>query len=111
MFLGIKFPYMTTQQLNLDWLLDRVANMPEIVHVPALAGDDIGDVMDMIDLKALDIPKGFSFMQAGQPDDALDRQCLCLIFKADKDNIIGFVMGHSANINLNGLKKEAGVWQ
>lgn len=111
MFLGIKFPYMTTQQLNLDWLLDRVANMPEIVHVPALAGDDIGDVMDMIDLKALEIPKGFSFMQAGQPDDALDRQCLCLIFKADNDNMIGMVFGYSSNIGWNGLRKEAGVWQ
>ena len=111
MFQGIKFPYMTMQQLNLDWLMEHIANMPEIVYVAALAGDDLSDVMDMIDLKALEIPKGFSFMQAGQLDDPLDRQCLCLIFKADNDNIIGFVMGHSANIGLNGLKKEAGVWQ
>lgn len=107
----IKFPYFNMQQLNLDWLLDHIANMPEIVHVPALAGDDLSDVMDMIDLKALEIPKGFCFMQAGLLDDPLDRQCLCLIFKADNDNIIGFVMGHSANIGLNSLKKEAGVWQ
>ena len=107
----IKFPYFNMQQLNLDWLLDHIANMPEIVHVPALAGDDLDDVMDMIDLKALEIPKGFCFMQAGLIDDPLDRQCLCLIFKADNDNIIGFVMGHSANIALNGMKKEAGVWQ
>lgn len=107
----IKFPYFNMQQLNLDWLLEHISNMPMIVHVPALAGDDVSDVMDMIDLKALEIPKGFSFMQAGLLDDPIDRQCLCLIFKADNDNIIGFVMGHSANINLNGIKKEAGVWQ
>ena len=107
----IKFPYFNMQQLNLDWLLEHISNMPMIVHVPALAGDDLPDVADMIDLKALEIPKGFSFMQAGQLDDPLDRQCLCLIFKADNDNIIGFVMGYSANIGLNGLRKEAGVWQ
>lgn len=107
----IKFPYFNMQQLNLDWLLEHISNMPMIVHVPALAGDDLPDVMDMIDLKALEIPKGFSFMQAGLLDDPIDRQCLCLIFKADNDNIISFVMGHSANIGLNGLKKEAGVWQ
>lgn len=107
----IKFPYFNMQQLNLDWLLDHIANMPEIVHVPALAGDDLSDVMDMIDLKALEIPKGISFMQAGLLDDPLDRQCAAILFKADNDNIVGFAMGHSANIDLNRLKKEAGVWQ
>lgn len=107
----IKFPYFNMQQLNLDWLLDHISNMPEIVHVPALAGDDLSDVMDMIDLKALEIPKGFCFMQAGLLDDPLDRQCICLILKADNDNIIGMVFGYSSNIGWNGLRKEAGVWQ
>lgn len=107
----IKFPYFNMQQLNLDWLMEHIGNMPEIVHVPALAGDDLSDVADMIDLKALEIPKGFSIMQAGLLDDPLDRQCAALLFKADNDNIIGFVMGFSANILLNGVHKEAGVWQ
>ena len=107
----IKFPYFNMQQLNLDWLMDHIARMPEIVHVAALAGDDLSDVMDMIDLKALEIPKGFSFLQCGQLDDPLDRQCICLILKADNDNLIGMVFGYSANIGWNGLRKEAGVWQ
>lgn len=110
MFLGIKFPYMTTQQLNLDWLMDHIANMPEIVHVPALAGDDLPDVQDMIDLKALEIPKGISFMQAGQLDDPYDRQCMCLIFKNDNDNIISLVLSQSANIGVYFVVKQAGVW-
>ena len=107
----IKFPYFNMQQLNLDWLMEHIANMPEIVHVAALAGDDLSDVMDMIDLKALEIPKGISFMQAGQLDDPMDRQCACLIFKADNDNIVAIALGLSGNIGVWGLKKEAGVWQ
>lgn len=107
----IKFPYFNMQQLNLDWLMEHIANMPKIVHVPALAGDDLSDVCDMIDYHALDIPKGICFMQAGQLDDPLDRQCAAILFKADNDNIIGFAMGFSANILLNMLHKEAGVWQ
>ena len=106
----IKFPYFNMQQLNLDWLLDHIANMPEIVHVPALAGDDLSDVADMIDLKALEIPKGISFMQAGLLDDPIERQCMCLIFKNDNDNIILMVFSQSANIGINGMQKQAGVW-
>lgn len=106
----IKFPYFNMQQLNLDWLMDHIANMPEIIHVAALAGDDLSDVMDMIDLKALEIPKGISLMQTGQLDDPISRQCAALLFKVDNDNIIGMVMGLSADININMIKKEAGVW-
>ena len=110
-FFGIKYPYTTQQQLNLDWIMDHVANLVPIEHVPPLAGDDYGDALDMIDFKALEIPKGFSVMVAGTPDDPLDRQCACLLMKADDDNIIGFVLGFSANIQINGLHKSGGVWQ
>lgn len=106
----IKFPYFNMQQLNLDWLLDHIANMPEIVHVPALAGDDLSDVADMIDLKALEIPKGISFMQAGQLDDPIERQCAALIYKNDNDNIVCLAFGQSANIGIYGMMKQAGVW-
>ena len=106
----IKFPYFNMQQLNLDWLMERIANMPTIVHVPALAGDDLSDVADMIDLKALEIPKGISFMQAGQLDDPFERQCMCLIFKNDNDNIAVMVFSQSTNIGIYGIMKQAGVW-
>ena len=106
----IKFPYFNMQQLNLDWLMEHISNMQQIVHVPALAGDDLSDVADMIDLKALEIPKGISFMQAGQLDDPFDRQCMCLIFKNDNDNIITMVFSQSANIGIYGITKTAGVW-
>jgi len=106
----IKFPYFNMQQLNLDWLMERIAKSPEIIKLPALAGDDMSDVADMIDYKALEIPKGICFIECGLPDDPLERRCGCLIYKNDNDNIIVMAMGQSANIGINMLKKEAGVW-
>lgn len=106
----IKFPYFNMQQLNLDWLMDHIANMPEIVHVAALAGDNLSDLQDMIDLKALEIPKGISFLQCGQLDDPINRQAAALIFKIDNDNIVGLALGIS-NISVTPITKDAGVWQ
>lgn len=107
----IKFPFMNMQQLNLDWLLEHVSHMPEIIQLPALAGDDLSDLMDMIDAKSLDIPKNICFIRCGLPDDPLDRRCAALLFKADNDNIVGIALGFSANIAINVIGKIGGVWQ
>lgn len=104
----IKFPYFNMQQLNLDWLMERIAKSPEIIKLPALAGSYLQDVSDMIDAKALDIPKGICFINCGMQDDPMDRRCACLIYKLDNDNLIGFVMGMQFN---DAIKKEAGEWQ
>lgn len=110
MFTGIKFPYFNMQQLNLDWLMERISKSPEIIKLPALAGDDLSDVSTMIDYKALEIPKGICFIECGLPDDPEDRRCACLIYKIDNDNIIVFAMGFSANIAANVMFKQAGAW-
>lgn len=106
----IKFPYFNMQQLNLDWLMERVSHTPEIIQLPALAGDDLTDVQDMIDLKALDIPKAICFVNCGLHDDPQDRRCAVLLFKIDNDNMIGLAMGMSANIGVNVIMKVAGAW-
>ena len=107
---NIKFPYFNTQQLNLDWLMDHIARMPEIIHVAALAGDSLSDLQDMIDLKALEIPKGISFLQCGHLDDPIDRQAAALIFKVDNDNIAGLALGVNS-INVFPFLKDGGAWQ
>lgn len=33
---NIKFPYFNMQQLNLDWLMSRMAHYPEVVDAPPL---------------------------------------------------------------------------
>ena len=106
----IKFPYFNMQQLNLDWLMERIAKSPEIIKLPALAGDDIPDIANMIDNKALEIPKGICFIECGLSDDPMDRRCACLIYKLDNDNMIVFAMGMSGNIAVNTLFKTGGAW-
>lgn len=105
-----RFPYFNMQQLNLDWLMDHIKNMPEIVHVPALAGDSLSDVTDMIDAKALEIPKGISFVEYGLIDDPYNRRAMVLLFKLDNDNMIGLAFGMSAGIGVTPIQKETGVW-
>ena len=107
---NIKFPFLSMQQLNLDWTMERIAKTPEIIQLPALAGDDLSDVMDMIDLKALDIPKAICFINCGLHDDPQDRRCAVLLFKIDNDNMIGLAMGMSANIGVNVIAKVSGAW-
>lgn len=108
---NIKFPYFNMQQLNLDWMLEKMAEMPVIVSVPVLAGDDLSDVVNMIDYKAQDIPRGICFMLAGTQDDPNDRRCACLLFKMDDDNIVGLAMSVSGNIGVWAITKVGGVWQ
>jgi hypothetical protein len=110
MFGNIKFPYFNMQQLNLDWTMERISKTPEIIQLPALAGDDLSDVQDMIDLKALDIPKAICFINCGLHDDPQDRRCAVLLFKIDNDNMVGLVFGMSDNIDVTSIRKESGVW-
>lgn len=106
----IKYPYFNMQSLNLDWLMDRIANMPEIVQVPALAGTNLSDVEDMLDMKALEIPKTLSFVKCGVHDDPMERQCLVILFKIDNDNMAGLCFGFTPDISFQAIYKEGGSW-
>lgn len=105
----IKFPFMTMQQMNLDWLLERVAHTTEVVKLSALPGDTMDDVKYMIDMNQIMIPQGICFVEAGSKDDTADKRCACLLYKIDNDNLVGFVMGIQFNIDV--IKKEAGEWE
>ena len=105
----IKYPYFNMQQLNLDWMLEHISHMPEIVQLPALAGDTLTDVTDMIDYKELDIPKDICFLRCGLQDDNLTRRCAVLLFKEDIDNMAGIVM--SSELGVQTIVKKAGGWQ
>lgn len=105
----IKYPFLNMQQLNLDWLLEHISHMPEIVQLPALAGDTLADVKNMIDYKELDIPKDICFLRCGLQDDNLSRRCAVLLFKEDIDNMAGIVI--SSELGIQSIVKKAGVWQ
>ena len=109
-FNNVKFPYATTQELNLDWIMERIALIPYAVHTPAMAGTELWTVAELIDQKAQEIPKGISVVECGGDADAPDHRAACLIYKIDNDNLIGFCLSMSGDIGVQVLSKNGGEW-
>ena len=90
-FSGVSFPYPNMQQLNLDWIMQRVGQTPPIVQLPALATGwlrtDIGPIIDAnIDL----VPVGLSIVCLGDPRmDDLENCGMGFCLKKDTNNLTG----------------------
>lgn len=110
MFANIKFPYFNMQQLNLDWIMDKVATFPEIVTAPALTQEDIDGVALAIDSKDENIPVGISFLLIGTPQDDNTKRAACLIFKMDLENKIVMTMTLANGIGFGYSVQYEGVW-
>lgn len=106
----INFPYFNMQQLNLDWIMDKVATFPEIVTAPALTQEDIDGVALAIDSKDEHIPVGISFLLIGTPQDANTKRAACLIFKMDLENKIVLTMTFADSISFGFSIQYEGVW-
>lgn len=110
MFNNLKFPYFNMQQLNLDWIMDKVATFPEIITAPALTQEDIDGVALVIDSKDEYIPVGISFLLIGTPQDDNTKRAACLIFKMDLENKIVFTMTLANSIGFGFSVQYEGVW-
>ena len=110
MFNNTKFPYFNMQQLNLDWIMDKVATFPEIVTAPALTQEDMEGVQLVIDSKDEHIPVGISFLLIGTPQDDNNKRAACLIFKMDLENKICMVLTFADGIGVNMTAQFEGVW-
>lgn len=106
----IKFPYFNMQQLNLDWIMDKVATFPEIVTAPALTQEDMDGVALVIDSKDEYIPVGISFLLIGTPQDDNTKRAACLIFKMDLENKIVMTMTLANGIGFGYSVQYEGVW-
>ena len=76
-FNNIMFPYPNMQQLNLDWIMQRVGETPTVINLPAISS--AADVLGIIDDNIDDIPVGFSLLALGNPAIDTDIHCAMLI--------------------------------
>lgn len=84
-FNNVMFPYPSMQQLNLDWIMHRVGEMPTVINLPAAANTEI---LDVIDDNIDDIPIGFSMLAFGSP--AIDPIGKCGMFVMIKQDTTHF---------------------
>lgn len=110
MFNNLKFPYFNMQQLNLDWVLDKVATFPEIIKAPALTAENNTAVYNAIDGQYDHIPIGISFLLCGTPDDENTKRCAILIFKLDENNCYGLLLTLSLTLMGKKCAKISGGW-
>ena len=76
-FNNIMFPYPNMQQLNLDWIMQRVGETPTVINLPAISS--AADVLGIIDDNIDDIPIGFSLLALGNPAIDTASKCAMLI--------------------------------
>lgn len=76
-FNNIQFPYPNMQQLNLDWIMQRVGETPTVINLPAISS--AADVLGIIDDNIDDIPAGFSLLALGNPAIDTTSKCAMLI--------------------------------
>lgn len=76
-FNNIMFPYPNMQQLNLDWIMQRVGETPTVINLPAISS--AADILGIIDDNIDDIPAGFSLLALGNPAIDTTNKCAMLI--------------------------------
>lgn len=110
MIKGVKFPYFNMQQMNLDWLLARVAHYPEVVDAPPLSADNNQSVYAVIDSMNDNTSVGLSFLVCGDADDEEVKRCCIVLWKMDFNNIYGIILSTSDNLRGKRCAKINGNW-
>ena len=106
-----KYPFLTNQQLNLDWIMEKVASAVPTVTLPALSDDQMSTLQQAIDYNQLDIPENFSFIIFGGPLDDFTKRACVMCYKLSSDNMIITAMAFSADYGPYGQAvKYEGVW-
>lgn len=110
MFDNTKFPFFNMQQLNLDWVLERIAHCPAGLQAPALAADNNLSIYEAIDGMADDTPDGLSFLVCGDADDTAVTRCGIILWKIDSENLYGVIFSTSDNLRGKRCAKINGNW-
>lgn len=106
-----KYPYLNQQQLNLDWIMEKVAAAVPTVTLPALADDQMSTLQQAIDYNQLDIPENFSIIIFGGPQDDITKRACVLCYKLSSVNMIITSTAFSNDYGPYGQSvKYEGVW-
>ncbi len=109
-FNNIMFPYPNMQQLNLDWIMQRVGETPTVINLPAAS--PYTAVLGIIDDNIDDIPVGFSLLALGNPaTDPISSCGMLIMIKQDNTHFnyfgtctcAGFVRGIREGQNSNSV--------
>ena len=94
-FSNILYPYPNMQQLNLDWIMQRVGETPQTVQLPALpTGYAFSDLDTLIADNTDLIPVGFSILLFG--NSQIDASALCgsaLVWKKAPNDTFFYFFG------------------
>lgn len=101
-FNNIMFPYPNMQQLNLDWIMQRVGETPTVINLPAAS--PITAVLGIIDDNIDDIPVGFSLLSLGNPAIDPIGSCGMLIMIKQDNTHFNFFGTHSSGAFLRGIR-------
>ncbi len=102
-FNNIMFPYPNMQQLNLDWIMQRVGETPTVINLPAAS--PITTVLGVIDDNIDDIPVGFSLLALGNPAiDPIEGCGMLMMIKQDNTHF-NFFGTHASGAFLRGIRE------
>lgn len=107
---GARFPYFNMQELNLDWILERISACPEIINAPAFVTEEVESIYVSIDSVDDKTPNGVSFILIGNDSTPFTKKGCCLVYKMDSDNKIVAIMTFADNIGFAVIVKYEGEW-
>ena len=107
---GARFPYFNMQELNLDWILHRIAHCPEIIDAPPLVDESVSGLQANLDSIQSQIPIGLSFVLMGNETASFTKRAACMVFKMDSDNLIVMMMTFADGIGVSTKIKYEGEW-
>ena len=106
-----KYPFLNSQQLNLDWIMETVASTVRTVQLPALSDDQMATLQAAIDYNQQEIPENLSVVIFGGPQDDFSKRACVWCYKIDNDTMIIQSMAFSADYGPFGQSvKYEGAW-
>lgn len=101
---------MNMQQLNLDWIMERVAHSVPVVELPAPVTEDQDGIDAVIEYNMIQIPNGPVVIVMGNDATPATKRVCCWVFKIDDDNMFSIEYTFLDGIGMDYRIKYQGTW-